>query len=96
MRRWQRLARAGVGLFVVGFAVAVYLAIKQRAPSPEGSSVPRVDPKAIAESTGGVSQLAKGIQQDYAIEYRPRPDLCRRHEQVLGWHHGQGAAAIGA
>ena len=69
MRRWQRLARAGIGLFAVGFAVVVYLAIKQRGPVAPASSVPRIDPTAIAESTGGVSQLAKGTRQDYAIEY---------------------------
>ncbi len=69
MRGWQRLARAGIGLFAVAFAVMVYLAIKQRNPGAPASSVPRIDPAAIAESTGGVSQLAKGTQQDYAIEY---------------------------
>lgn len=69
MTRGQRLARAGIGLFAVGFAVVVYTAIKRREPTVPGSSIARVDPAAIAESTLGVSQLAKGTRQDYAIEY---------------------------
>jgi len=67
--RWQRIARAGVGLFAVGFAVVVYLGIKQRTSPGPGPVTARIDPKAIAESTGGESQLAKGTQTDYGIKY---------------------------
>ena len=67
--RWQRVARAGIGLFAVGFAVATYLAVRQRTQPPGGPPVERRDPKAIAESTGGESKMAKGTVEDYTFEY---------------------------
>jgi LPS export ABC transporter protein LptC len=68
--RWQQALRAVLALFAIGFAVAVFLAIRERqAPPHAGQAAPRTDPKAIAESTRGESIVARGTQQDYKVEY---------------------------
>ncbi len=68
--RWPSLLRALLALFAVGFAVAVYLAIRERTPAPPGSErAPRTDPKAVAESVKGTSSLARGAAEDFRVDY---------------------------
>ncbi len=68
--RWQPLLRALLALFAVGFAVVVYLAIRERTPAPPGSErAPRTDPKAVAESYQGTSTMARGAAEDFRIDY---------------------------
>jgi LPS export ABC transporter protein LptC len=68
--RWQHVVRIVLALFAVGFAAAVYMAIRERQPAPASDArAPRTDPKAIVESTRGESLMARGTEQDFKIEY---------------------------
>lgn len=67
--RWPRVARAALGAFVVGGAVTVYVALRDReAPPPVLTSV-RTDPDAVAETHGGVSRIARGATEDFTVDY---------------------------
>jgi LPS export ABC transporter protein LptC len=69
MTRWHRPVRLLLGLFVVVFAIGVYVSIgKRRAPAASPGSV-RTDPNAVVESTRGQSILHKGSKQDIRIDY---------------------------
>ena len=54
MTRWQRRLRLFIGLFFAVFAVIVFFAFRQRAPSTLPRTLNRLDPHAVVESTGGL------------------------------------------
>ena len=54
--RWQRIARAAIALFVIGFAIVVFLAMRPRPTTlSDANDVARADPEALFES--GLSGL---------------------------------------
>jgi lipopolysaccharide transport protein LptA len=53
MTLWQRRARLLIGSAAVVFAVFVAYEFKRRAPAAPAPAVPRTDPAAVVESTGG-------------------------------------------
>lgn len=69
MTRWQRIVRYLLAAFVLVFSLVVYLALRERPASQSGTGAGRSDPEALAESIGGVAQLAKAARQDLQIEY---------------------------
>ncbi len=72
MTRWQRPVRLFLGLFVIVFAVVVYFSISERQKQAPLTTVPRTDPDAVVESTGGEVILFKGSQQDIRIQSERR------------------------
>ena len=68
--RWQRPVRLLLGLFVLVFAVGVYLSIDKRRPKPDVPARLREDPNAVVESTKGQSILHRGSKQDVRIDYQ--------------------------
>ena len=51
MRKYARLV---VAAFAIVFAIFVARQLKRRTPEPVAPPVVRTDPKAVAESTGGI------------------------------------------
>src|SRR5256885_2063643 len=69
MSRWQRRARFLVALFGVLFAAFVARQLKPR-DSPSGSSpIPKVDPRAIMETTHGVLQSFKQSREGAHVAF---------------------------
>ena len=69
MASWQRRVRLLVGVFLVGFAVVLFFAIRERRSPAATKGVEMVDPKAVVESTKGVHTRTKFDRPDFTIEY---------------------------
>ena len=71
MARWIRHLRLALGIFAVLFAVAVYLAIRDRPVDDGGtSSAERFDPAAVSETTTGEFVLAKGTRREFRVVFK--------------------------
>jgi len=69
MARWQRHARLGLGIFAVGFAIALwFLTGVRQVPAPV-QGVERLDPKAVSEIKGGDVVQLKGATRDVRVEF---------------------------
>jgi lipopolysaccharide export system protein LptA len=66
--KWQKRARAGVAVFGIASAIAVYAAMGERTKPVPAAPPERVDPKAVIESQGTVIQQVRGTKQDYLVE----------------------------
>jgi lipopolysaccharide export system protein LptA len=69
MARWQKHARLGLALFVVGFASIVWFARAERAAPPPPVAVERLDPKATSDIRGGDVLQHKGTKRDIRVEF---------------------------
>jgi lipopolysaccharide export system protein LptA len=69
MATWQRRARLFIGVFALIFAGVVALHFRRRAPGPDPSTISRMDPRAVVQSTGGHLVSVKGTREDVAIDY---------------------------
>lgn len=67
MTTWQRRMRLGLGVFVVAFAVVVFLSIGRRSGPSLEVPAPREDPNATSEVRGGHLIQARGAQTDFRI-----------------------------
>ncbi|HVZ21878.1 MAG TPA: LptA/OstA family protein [Vicinamibacterales bacterium] len=67
MTPWQKRARIGVAVIGIASAVAVYAAIGHRRETAAPSVLPRLDPKAILETTTGLLQQVRGEKQDFSV-----------------------------
>ena len=68
--RWQKIARLAIAVFVVGFAVVVFLAMRHRPSGPAGANdVARADPEASVESGAGERKNFKFDKLDFTIKY---------------------------
>src|SRR5512134_3139366 len=65
---WQKRARAGVAVFGLVSAIAVYAATGERTRPVPVTPPERIDPKAVIESQGTVLQQVRGTRQDYIVE----------------------------
>ena len=63
MSKWQRPVRVGLAAFVVSFAVAVFLGVRQRAEPAPAVVIERADPDALIQSRG-----ARIIRSDESAE----------------------------
>jgi lipopolysaccharide transport protein LptA len=70
MTAWQRRLRLGLGIFIVGLAVTLFVSLR-RPPerSPQKPLPARSDPNAVVESTAGKSVRFFGARQDITIEH---------------------------
>ena len=50
--RWQKVARLGLALGLVGFAAVVFLGVQERVDPVAARVIDRLDPDAVIESTG--------------------------------------------
>jgi LPS export ABC transporter protein LptC len=64
---WQKRARFGVAVFGIAAAVGVYTAIGERRVTTPAPPPPRIDPKAVIESSGAVVRQVRGTKLDYVI-----------------------------
>src|SRR5436190_15380345 len=69
MTPFQRRARLVVAVFAVGFAVALTLAFRRRAPVAEHPPLTRTDPTALVESTRGRVVKVNRSREDVSIQY---------------------------
>ncbi len=69
MSVWQRRARVVIAVFAVAFIIVLVFAFKRRAPVPVTTAVPRTDPNAVVETTGGTTQRFKGTREDVGVDY---------------------------
>ncbi len=68
--RWQKIARFAIAVFVVGFAIVVFLAMRHRPSAPGGANdVARVDPEASVESGAGEFKNFKYGKLDFTVKY---------------------------
>ncbi len=68
--RWQKIARLAIALFVIGFAIVVFLAMRPR-PSARATPTtwPAPIPKAILESGAGERKQFKFGKLDFTVKY---------------------------
>jgi lipopolysaccharide export system protein LptA len=66
--RWQRILRAALGLFAIGFAIWVVVSIRKK-PQAAAALPARSDPDAVVSSHKGETSLVKGITPDVKIAY---------------------------
>ena len=70
MTPWQRRLRGAIAIFGLGFAVLVYVAVRQpREPVKPREGVDRLDPAAAVEGTAGQVLRFRGERQDLEIEF---------------------------
>jgi LPS export ABC transporter protein LptC/lipopolysaccharide transport protein LptA len=69
MTRWQRRARLIIAVFAVVFAAVVARQLKPRSKPPTSSSIPRTDPGAAVESTGGQSERFTGARPEFKVTF---------------------------
>jgi lipopolysaccharide export system protein LptA len=67
MTPWQKRARIGAAVIGIASAVVVYAAIGHRKDTASPAAVPRLDPKAILETTAGLLQQVRGERQDFSV-----------------------------
>jgi lipopolysaccharide export system protein LptA len=67
--RWQRTARLAIVVFVVGFAIVVFLAMRRRPTAPTGEDIVRSDPGAILESGAGERKNFNFGKLDFHLKY---------------------------
>lgn len=67
--RWQRLARLGIAVIAVAFAVLVGTTMKRRQIPQTPPPVAGADPTAIVESQGGNTVRVSGTKQDGTLAY---------------------------
>src|SRR5258707_2390416 len=65
---WQRPARVVVAIVGIASAIAIYMAIGERAKQTVAPPPQRSDPNSIIESSGNVLQQVRGSRQDFLIE----------------------------
>src|SRR4051812_10582096 len=70
MARWQRNARFVIAVFAVIFAVFVARQLKRRDAPTGAHPVPRADPGAIVETTGGKMMRFTGNRQDVVLKFQ--------------------------
>ena len=73
MSRWLRRLRLVIGVFAVVFALFLARQFKHVTPTVAGPTVPRTDPGAVVEITGGRSQhwttTREAVEISYAKQY---------------------------
>src|ERR1051325_7276740 len=69
MTVWQRRARLGIALIGITCSALVYAGYRTRHAAPKPEPIQRLDPAAIVESTAGLLQQVRGLQQDYEIKF---------------------------
>ncbi|MET0214554.1 MAG: hypothetical protein ABW292_16200 [Vicinamibacterales bacterium] len=69
MARWQKRARAGLGVFAVTFAVVLWLMMGERQGPAPPPAIERLDPKSATEIKGGNAVQVKGAKQDVRVEF---------------------------
>ncbi len=69
MARWQKRARAGLGVFAVTFAVVLWLMMGERQGPARPPAIERLDPKSATEIKGGNAVQVKGAKQDVRVEF---------------------------
>ena len=68
--RWQKIARLAIAVFVVGFAIVVFLAMRQRPSAPGGANdLVRQDKEASVESGAGEHKTFKFGKLDFDLKY---------------------------
>ena len=68
--RWQKIARLAIAVFVVGFAIVVFLAMRQRPSAPGGANeLVRQDKEASVESGAGEFKNFKYGKLDVTVKY---------------------------
>src|SRR3954471_15083878 len=70
MKRWQRSARLVIAVFGIAFAVFVARQMKVRDVRVTTKPIPRTDPKAVVETTGGDTTHIPGTGKDVDITYK--------------------------
>jgi len=67
--RWQRFARIGLAIGLIGFGTAVFLGVRDRVePVAARAVIDRADPDAVIESTGIEFVQTAGGQENFAVE----------------------------
>jgi LPS export ABC transporter protein LptC len=84
MTRWQRRARLVIALFAIAFAVVVARQFRPRTPPAATTPVPRADPVAILESTGGRLERFKLSQQNVNVTYDHQMTYADGSAKLLG------------
>jgi lipopolysaccharide export system protein LptA len=69
MARWQKRARAALGVFAVSFAIVLWLMMGERQTPVPAPVVERIDPKSATEIKGGDAVQVKGAKQDIRVEF---------------------------
>ncbi len=68
--RWQKIARFAIAVFVIGFAIVVFLAMRPRPSTPSNANdVARADPKALFESGPGVRKSFDFGKLGFELKY---------------------------
>ena len=68
--RWQKIARFAIAVFVIGFAIVVFLAMRPRPSTPSNANdVNRADPKALFESGPGVRKSFDFGKLGFELKY---------------------------
>ena len=68
--RWQKIARFAIAVFVIGFAIVVFLAMRPRPSTPSNANdVSRADPKALFESGPGVRKSFDFGKLGFELKY---------------------------
>jgi lipopolysaccharide export system protein LptA len=70
--RWQKIARAAIALFVVAFAAAVFLSMRERmgAPAPNEAAPRAIDEKAIVEMGPGQSEQTTNGKLVFSLAWK--------------------------
>src|SRR5258706_13086065 len=84
MRRWQRNARLIVAVFGVLFAAFVARQLKPRGAPPASTSVKKVDPGAVVETTGGTLAKFHGQRQDVNVTFQTQRAYPDGTSKLLG------------
>ena len=65
--RWQKVARLGLALGLVGFAAVVFLGVQERVDPVAARVIDRLDPDAVIESTGVELVQTAGADENFAL-----------------------------
>jgi lipopolysaccharide export system protein LptA len=85
MTPWQRRLRGAIAVFGLGFAILVYVAVREpRAPVKPREAVERLDPTAAVEGTAGQLLRFRGERQDVAIEYDHSLNYADGRQKLIG------------
>jgi len=82
--KWQRRARLIIAVLAVAFAVVVAFAYKRRPPAPAAAAVPRLDPSAVLESTGGRVERFRLSREDVRVEYEKQLTYADGSNRMMG------------
>ena len=84
--RWQRILRPALGLFAIGFAVWVYVSIRNRGEQPPPAATERMDKGVVLRSQKGQTLMIEGAAEDISIAYQELLSYSSGQSKFIGAH----------